>query len=461
MPDPVSPSRRDLMLAGGLGLVGLAAWLATVEAAHVATGNPVYRRVFDFWLRVFSVAFGMGVVSGIVMAFQFGTNWSVLAERAGAIQGPLLGYETFTAFLLEATFLGVVLFGRERVPRWFYLLACCLVALGTLFSSFWILANNSWMQVPVGHEMVGGKAVPTDWLAIALGRVQLVRWPHMVLACFLTTGMVVVATACWWLLRGLHREEARLMLRWALPLMAVLAPAQMLVGHLAGDVVHRFQPEKFAAIEARFHTQQPASEVIIALPDPAAGVNRWALEVPRLGSFIASGTWDSREVGLDAFPPQDGPPVLVPFFGFRLMVGMGLLLLGIAWVGTLLLLRRGAIEQARWFQRIAFASFPAGFVAVLAGWFTAEVGRQPWVVYGILRTADAVTPSLATGDVVFSLAAYALVYAVIYSFGILYLYRLLRDGPRPLLLPPDATAKRPMAVGAATLPAPAPAAVAE
>jgi cytochrome d ubiquinol oxidase subunit I len=430
--------------------IGLAAGLAVMEAVSLRTGSPVHRRVFDFWLRVFAIAFGMGVVSGIVMAFQFGTNWSGLARQTGSIQGPLLGYETFTAFLLEATFLGVVLFGRERVPPWFYLLSCVLVAVGTLFSSFWILVNNSWMQVPLGHTIVNGRILPDDWLAILFGPVQRVRWPHMVLACFITTSASIVSTACWWLLQGRHRKEAVVCLRWALGLLAVLTPLQFAVGHFAGMVVHDYQPAKFAAIEARFQTQQPASEVLVAWPDAETGTNRFALEVPRLGSFIASGTWTSREVGLDTFPPQDRPPVLVPFFGFRLMVGMGLLLLGLAWVGVVLALQRGALERARWFQVIGLACFPAGFLAVLAGWFTAEVGRQPWVVYGLLRTRDAVTPSLAAPDVILSLAVYVAAYAFIYSFGVGYIVRLLRAGPRDDIdVPATATAKRPMALAAA------------
>lgn len=431
--------------------VGLAAWLAVIEAAQVVTGKPVYRRVFDFWLRVFSIAFGMGVVTGIVMAFQFGTNWAGLAERSGSIQGPLLGYETFTAFMMEGTFLSVMLFGRDRVSPRFYLIACICVSVGTLFSSFWILANNSWMQVPVGYQLVDGRILPSDWQEIVFGRVQLVRWSHMVLSCFLTTSMSVVATASWWLLRGKHRDEALVSLHWSLGLMAVLIPIQMLVGHLAGDIVHEFQPAKFAVIEARFKTEQPATEVVIALPDAEAGLNRYSIEIPKLGSFIASGDWNSREVGLDTFPPEDRPPVLIPFFSFRIMVGMGFVLLGIAWSGVALIWK-GELERARWFQTLALICFPAGFIAVLAGWFTAEVGRQPWAVYGVLRTAEGVTPSLVTGEVVLSLLMYVVVYAIVYSFGLTYIFRLLREGPRDFSAPHGATAKRPMSLAAATHP---------
>ena len=218
------------------------------------------------------------------------------------------------------------------------------------------------------------------------------------------------------------------MLRWGLWLVAVVIPVQMFFGHLTGEYVLHYQPAKFAAIEARWHTQQPASEVLIAIPDESAQRNLFALEVPRLGSFIASGTWDSREIGLDTFPPEDRPPVFIPFWTFRLMVGMGLIMLAVSWFGTWLRFR-GRLETTRWYLWAAFVSFPTGFVAVLAGWFTAEIGRQPWVVYGLLRTKDAVTPSLVTADVVFSLLAYITVYSVIYSFGLYYIYRVLRDGP--------------------------------
>ena len=408
--------------------IGLAAWLATIEGAHLVTGRAVYRRVFDFWLRVFAVSFAMGVVTGIVMAFQFGTNWSVLAARSGPIQGPLLGYEAFTAFMLEATFFGVMLLGRKRVSPRFYFFACCMVSLGTMFSSFWILANNSWMQVPLGHVVVDGRFVPDDWMKIVLGPVQMVRWPHMLLAAFLTTAMSVAATGAWYALRGVHRDEGRVMLHWGLALAAVLIPLQMFIGHLAGLYVLQHQPAKFAAIEARWKNEQPASEVLIAWPDEAGARNLYALTVPGLGSLIASGNWTSAEVGLESFPREDRPPVLIPFFGFRLMVGMGLVMLAVSWFGNWLRWR-GTLETRRWFLRCTFWSFPSGFIAVLAGWYTAEVGRQPWVIYGLLRTKDAVTPSLTTSDVALSLAGYVIVYAVVYSFGLYYIFRLLRDGP--------------------------------
>jgi cytochrome bd ubiquinol oxidase subunit I len=425
--------------------IGLAAWLATLEGVHLATGRELYRRVFDFWVKVFAVSFGMGVVSGIVMAFQFGTNWSVLAEKTGSIQGPLLGYETFTAFLLEATFLGVVLLGRDRVPQWFYFMACCMLTLGTMASSFWILANNSWMQVPVGHKIVDGKIIPSDWLAIIAGPVFLIRWPHMLLAAFLTTGMCVAATGAWYVLRSVHRAEARVMLHWGLGLVAVLIPIQLFFGHLTGLYVLKHQPAKFAAIEARWKTQQPASEVLIAIPDEANERNLFAIEIPKLGSFIASGNWTAREIGLETFPPEDRPPVVIPFFGFRIMVGMGLIMLAVSWLGNVLRWR-GRLETTRWFLWGTFLAFPTGFIAILSGWFTAEVGRQPWVVYDLLRTADAITPTLTGAQVLATLIGYVVVYAVIFSFGTRYIYVLLRAGPTSTdTRLTAATAMRPMA----------------
>ena len=425
--------------------IGLAAWLATIEGARLVTGNPLYRRVFDFWLKVFAVSFGMGVVTGIVMAFQFGTNWGVLAQKTGSIQGPLLGYESFTAFILEATFFGVMLLGRERVSPRFYFFACCMVALGTMFSSFWILANNSWMQVPLGHTIVDGRIIPVDWWAIITGPMMLVRWPHMLLAAFLTTGMCVAATGAWYVLRDIHRAEARVMLHWGFGLVAVLIPIQLFFGHLTGLYVLKHQPAKFAAIEARWKTQQPASEVLIAIPDEASERNLFAIEIPKLGSMIASGKWTAREIGLETFPPEDRPPVVIPFFAFRIMVGMGLIMLAISWFGNFLRWR-GRLETTHWFLWGTFLAFPTGFVAILCGWFTAEVGRQPWVVYGLLRTKDAVTPSLTTSDVLFSLAGYVLVYAVVCSFGAYYIYKLLHEGPTSEAKAiPGATASRPMA----------------
>jgi cytochrome bd ubiquinol oxidase subunit I len=426
--------------------IGLAAWLTILEALYLATGRPTYRVVFEFWLRIFAVAFGLGVVTGIVMAFQFGSNWSELARMSGPIQGPLLSYETFTAFFLEASFFGILLFGRNRVPPWLYLVSTAMVALGTMLSAFWIMVNNSWMQAPTGYVLADGTFQPIDWARILFNRVVWVRFPHMLLASFLTGTFCVAATGAWYVLRRQFPAEARVMLHMGLYLAALLLPVQLLFGHLVGDYVHDYQPVKFAAIEARWHDEQPAGEVLFAIPDAASQRNRAEIKVPILGSLIASSSLDSKEVGLTDYPRSDRPPVIIPFVAFRIMVGCGVVMLALAWIGAYLS-RKGRLEAHRTFLRLIFSSFPLPFIAMLTGWFTAEVGRQPWTVYGVLRTANAVTPILTSGAAMISLAVFCALYGLIGSFGMLFIYRLLRAGPgaHPKLLPP-ATPRRPLSV---------------
>ena len=427
--------------------IGLATWLTVLGALHLVTGRPAYRVVFEFWLKIFGVAFGLGVVSGIVMAFQFGTNWSELSKMSGPVQGPLLSYETFTAFMLEASFFGVLVFGRSRVPPWFYLFSTAMVALGTTLSAFWIMVNNSWMQVPVGYAMENGVAVPTDWTQILFSPVVWVRFPHMLLASYLTGAFCVAATGAWYLLRKTYNAEAHTMLRMGLFLAAVLVPLQLLFGHFVGDYVHDYQPAKFAAIEGRWHDEQPAGEVLIGLPDPAAESNRYEIKVPVLGSIIASLSLTSKEVGLTSFPVQDRPPVLIPFVTFRIMVGCGIVMLVLAWLGSYLSLR-DRLERNRFLLWLIFLSFPLPFIAILTGWYTAEVGRQPWAVYGLLRTADAVTPFLTARAALTSLILFGAVYTFIFSFGTYYIYRLLRAGPSGRLdeAPHGARPGRPMSL---------------
>ena len=290
--------------------IGLAAWLTVLEALHLRTGKQVYRVLFDFWLKIFGIAFGLGVVSGVVMGFQFGTNWSELSKMSGPIQGPLLSYETFTAFMLEASFFGILVFGRNRVRPGFYLFSTAMVALGTTLSAFWIMINNSWMQVPVGYVLQNGIFVPDDWLKIIFNQVAMVRFVHMLLAAYLSSAFCVAATGAWYMLRNIYHAEARVMLRMGLFLAAVLLPVQLVFGHLVGDYVHQHQPAKFAAIEARWHDEQPASEVIIAIPDEATEFNRYELKIPVLGSIIGSmstdveGSWTDV---LSAAGPAAGP----------------------------------------------------------------------------------------------------------------------------------------------------------
>jgi cytochrome d ubiquinol oxidase subunit I len=428
--------------------IGLAAWLTVLEGLHLATGRPAYRVVFEFWLKIFGVTFGMGVVSGIVMAFQFGTNWSVLARMSGGIQGVLLSYETFTAFFLEASFFGILLFGRSRVAPGFYLFSTAMVALGTTLSAFWIMVNNSWMQVPVGYVMDHGVAVPDDWAAILFSPVLWARFPHMLLAAYLTGAFCVAATGAWYMLRQTYAAEARIMLRMGLFLAAVLVPVQLLFGHLNGEYVVHYQPSKMAAIEARWKDEKPASEVLLAWPDVAQRRNLFAITLPApLGSLIDSDSLNAAEVGLDSIPPENWPPVVIPFFAFRIMVACGMAMLALAWIGSYLNIKR-RIEQSRLLLWLIFLSFPLPFIAILTGWFTAEVGRQPWTVYGVLRTADSMTPFQTAREATISLVVFCAVYTFIFSFGTLYIYRLLRAGPiGHLALPPTgAIPNRPMSV---------------
>src|SRR6201998_3290058 len=287
--------------------IGLAAWLTVLEAVHLITAKPVYRRLFEFWLKMFGVTFGLGVVSGIVLAFEFGMNWSRLSEATGPIQGPLLTYESFTAFALEASFFGVLIFGRNRVAPVLYLFSTMMVALGTTFSAFWIMVNNSWMQSPVGYAVENGIFIPTDWKAIIFMPFVWVRFPPMPIAAYLTGAFCVAATGAWYRLRGTYAAEGRVMLRMGLFLAALLIPVQLFLGHLNGDYVHERQPAKFAAIEARWHDEQPASEVFIAIPDEAKEKNHFELKIPYLGSLIASMRLDSREIGLTSFRREDRP----------------------------------------------------------------------------------------------------------------------------------------------------------
>ncbi len=427
--------------------IGVAAWLTVVEALHQITGRQVYLRVFEFWLKIFGIAFGLGVVSGIVLAFQFGTNWSQLSRMSGPIQGPLLTYETFTAFALEASFFGVLLFGRARVPPRLYLLSTGLVALGTTFSAFWIMVNNSWMQVPVGYVVEQGMFVPVDWAKIIFNSVVWVRFPHMLLAAFVSGAFCVAATGAWYMLRRVYLDEARVMAHMGLYFAAVIVPIQILFGHLVGDYIHEHQPVKFAAIEGRWHTERPAAEVLLAIPDAAQERNRYEIKVPVLGSLIASMKFDSTEVGLLDFPKDVRPPVAIPFFAFRVMVGCGIALGALAYIGSYLSFTQ-RLERTRLWLWATFLSFPLPFVATLTGWFVAEVGRQPWVVYGVLRTADALTPALPVSSVAVSLVVYITVYVLIFSFGVYFIFRLLQAGPTPHLTQPVAQAapRRPMSL---------------
>lgn len=409
--------------------VGLASYIAVLEALYWYTGDPVWARISSFWTRIFAVSFGMGVVSGIVMPFQFGTNWSRFTEATANVLSPLLAYEGLTAFFLESSFLGVLLFGRKLVPPWLHLFSAFMVAFGTLFSSFWILSTNSWMQTPAGYSFANGRFQPANWLRIIFNPSFPYRLAHTVTAFYITTAFVVMGVAAWLLLRGRASEEARRMIRMALNLLIFIVPLQIFLGDLHGLNTLQYQPAKLAAIEGRYDTVSPTPLTLFGIPDDANATMRGAIEIPRIGSWLLTHSERGAIRGLKEWPPDQRPPVAPPFYAFRIMVGIGLLMLATVLTGQYLRLK-GRLFESDWFLRLLPWAAPLGFLAVLAGWITTEVGRQPWTVYGLMRTANSVSPSLTGADVGFSLAAYIVVYLLMFLTGIAVMAGLVRRGPQ-------------------------------
>ena len=422
--------------------VGLASFIAVMEGLHLVTKRDVYLRISIFWTKIFAVSFGMGVVSGITMPFQFGMNWSRFSDDVGDVISPLLGYEGLTAFFLEAAFLGILLFGRRLVPRWAHFFAALMVALGTLASTFWILATNSWMQTPAGFEMVGGRFEPKDWLEIIFNSSFPYRLAHVVTAIYITTGFVVVGVAAWWLLSRRFYDEARTMLSMTLWLLTVLVPLQAVIGDQHGLDTLKYQPAKLAAIEGIWDGGRRLPWVVFAIPDDAAAKNHYEVSIPLVGSLILTHNPDGEVRGLKDFPPEDRAPVAPPFFGFRIMLacwGIMALTVVLSWW----LRFRRELFDADWYLRLCTIVAPIGFVAVIAGWVTTEVGRQPWTVYGLLRTADSVSPSLTAADVTLSLVAYAVVYIVMFAAGVAMMMRIFAQGPTAVDMPDFIAAGRP------------------
>lgn len=408
--------------------VGLASFIVLLEGLHLVKRDPLYLRLSVFWTRIFAVSFGMGVVSGIVMPFQFGTNWSRYTDATGNILGPLFAYEGLVAFFLESGFLGILLFGRKRVPPVAHFFAAVMVAVGTLFSSFWILAANSWMQTPVGYEIVDGRFVPASWLAVIFNPSFPYRLVHTVTGFFLTTAFAVLGVTAWHLKHDRHVTEARTVLGMTVIFIAIFVPIQIFVGDLHGVNTLHHQPVKLAAMEGLWDTQSHAPAVLFAIPDEAAERNRDEISIPTLASYYLGHSADAVIKGLKEAPPADRPPVAPVFFAFRVMVGIGVLMLATAYWGVWLR-GRGRLYTSRAFHNACLAMLPAGFIAVVAGFTVTEVGRQPWVVYGLMRTRDAVSPSLTGADVLTSIALYILVYLIVFGAGIFYMVRLARAGP--------------------------------
>ncbi|WP_296262634.1 MULTISPECIES: cytochrome ubiquinol oxidase subunit I [unclassified Pseudomonas] len=410
--------------------IGLASFLAVLEGLWLKTHDNTYRDLYHFWSKIFAVNFGMGVVSGLVMAYEFGTNWSRFSDFAGAVTGPLLTYEVLTAFFLEAGFLGVMLFGWNRVGRGLHFFATAMVAIGTLISTFWILASNSWMQTPQGFEIVDGRVVPADWLAVIFNPSFPYRLAHMAIAAFVATAFFVGASAAWHLLRGRDNPAIRRMLSMAMWMALIVAPIQAVVGDAHGLNTLEHQPAKIAAIEGHWENvgNEPTPLILFGIPDMKEERTKYAVEIPYLGSLILTHSLDKQIPALKSFPPEDRPNSLIIFWSFRVMVALGMLMIAVglwsAWLRW-----RGGLYTNRLFLRLVMVMGPAGLIAMLAGWFTTEIGRQPWVVYGLMRTANA-SSHHSVGQLTLTLVLFVVVYFLLFGTGFGYMMRLVRKGPK-------------------------------
>ena len=411
--------------------IGLASYLAVLEGAWLYTRQQVYLDLYQFWSKIFAVAFGMGVVSGLVMAYQFGTNWSEFSRFAGSITGPLLTYEVLTAFFLEAGFLGVMLFGLRRVGPGLHFLSTVVVAIGTLISATWILASNSWMHTPQGHEIVDGRVIPVDWMLVILNPSFPYRLAHMVAAAYLATALMVGASGAWHILRGRGDPAIRTMLSMAMWMVLATAPLQVLIGDLHGLNSLEHQPAKIAAIEGHWenHPGESVPLILFGVPDMDAEQTKHALEVPALGSLILTHSWDGQIPALKEFAREDRPNSTIVFWTFRVMVGLGVLMIALgAWAAWSRM--RGRLYSSLPLLRFALLMGPAGLVAILAGWFTTEIGRQPWIIQGLMRSADAVSPH-GIAQMGTTLAIFIAVYFAVFGAGTVYGLRLIRTGPSP------------------------------
>lgn len=432
--DPVFLARLQFAVTVGYHIlfpsftIGLASWLAVMEWRWLKTGNPVYEQIYRFWVRIFAIAFGLGVVTGVVLSYQFGTNWSVFSDKTGNILGPLLGYEVFTAFFLEAAFLGIMLFGWNRVSRRMHFVATVIVAFGTLLSAFWILSVNSWMQTPVGFiEGSDGILYPADWIAIIFNPSFPYRLIHMVTAAYLTTGFVIAGVGGFYLWKQRHPAHSRIMFKTALIMIAIAGPLQLLFGDLHGLNTFKHQPLKVAAMEGIWQTEKGAALRLFAWPDEIEEKNRFEIKIPKLSSLILTHSLDGEVKGMTSWARADRPPVGMVFWSFRIMVGIGMLMIATGLVAIGLHLRK-KLFSARWFHLWCMAMTPSGFVAVLTGWIVTEVGRQPFIISGIMRTSETISPVSASA-VGTSLAAFSVIYTLLLIAATCYMGKEIAKGP--------------------------------
>lgn len=410
--------------------IGLACFLAFLEWRWLKTENPIYKDLFKFWIKIFAIAFGMGVVSGVVMSYQFGTNWSEFSRIAGSITGPLLTYEVLSAFFLEAGFLGIMLFGWGRVSKKAHFFATFMVAIGTCISMFWILSSNSWMQTPQGFDIQNGIITPKDWWAIVFNPSFPYRFAHMAIAAFLVSSLLVVGTSAWHLVKGRRDELVKKSFSLGLWMVLVTSTLQSFVGDQHGLNTLEHQPTKLAAIEGHWETNHNEGMplLLFAIPDMENELNKYEVGIPNLGSLILTHHLDGKVTGLKDFKPEDRPNALIVFWSFRVMVGLGLLMIALSLV-ALFLRKNKKLYTASWFHKFAVVMGPTGYIALLAGWVTTEVGRQPWVVYGVIRTKDALSQTVSADQVGITLIIFVLVYTVVFGSGIYYMLKIIRKGP--------------------------------
>lgn len=408
--------------------IGLASWLAVVEWRYLKTRNLIYKEIYMMWVRIFALTFAMGVVSGVVMSYQFGTNWSVFSDRVGNVIGPLLGYEVLTAFFLEASFLGIMLFGWNRVSEKMHFVSTVIVAFGTLISAFWILSANSWMQTPQGFKILeNGLLYPTDWLEIIFNPSFPYRLMHMVTAAYLTTAFAVGGVGAFYLWRGIHVKHAKVMFGMAMIMAVFVAPLQIFLGDLHGLNTLEHQPVKVAAMEGIWETQKGAPLKLFGWPDETQEKTLYSVNIPKGASLILTHDLNGEVKGLKEWPKSERPPVAWVFWSFRVMVGLGVLMALTGLIAAFLYFQK-KLFTARWFHVWCVMMAPSGFIAVLAGWFVTEIGRQPYVAYGIIKTAKAISPVLSP-YIALSLLAFILTYAVVFSAGVYYIFRLIQKGP--------------------------------
>lgn len=408
--------------------IGLASFLTVVEYKWLKTGNILYEQIYKLWVKIFAICFGMGVVSGVVMSYQIGTNWSLFSDKVGNVIGPLLGYEVLTAFFLESSFLGIMLFGWDRVGKRMHFFATTIVAIGTIISAFWIMAANSWMQTPTGFRVgENGILFPTSWIEVIFNPSLFYRFSHMIIAAYITTAFIVLGVAGFYFKKHQFKAHAKIMMLMSLGLLAVMVPLQFILGDLHGINTHKYQPAKLAAMEAQWETQTKAPLRLFALPSATEEKNNFEIAMPGGLSFITTHNINGKIEGLKSWPKTERPPVGIVFWSFHIMIYLGTLMLaGVIWGGYLFFKKKLFSSHA--FQWFSILMIPSGLLAILAGWFVAEVGRVPYTAYGVIKIVHSVSPVIGP-QIALSLLIFVLAYFFIFGAGITYIIHLLKKGP--------------------------------